>query len=159
MLCDALASHRYDKAFRFPELGTAKEVFAAWNTPGASFRCQELAYLYVALARAVGLRAYFVSVEQQCDGGRDLHNCAAVFLAGQALLSDPAFWFGVPHKSFTLLDDVQAVATHLSALGDVKASQIAWKLGPDLYIVHLSRLSGLANEGRWAEAQDRKSVV
>ena len=159
VLCDALASHPYDKAFRFPGLGTAKEVFAAWNTPGASFRCQELAYLYVALARAVGLRAYFVSVEQQCDGGRDLHHCAAVFLAGQALLSDPAFWFGVPHKSFTLLDDVQAVATHSSGLGDVKASQIAWKLAPNLYIVHLNRLSGLANEGRWAEAQDEVAIM
>ncbi len=154
LLCDALASHQYDKPFRFPGVGSAKEVFAAWNTPGACFRCQELAYLYVALARAVGLRAYFVSVEQQCNGGRDLHHCAAVFLAGQALLSDPAFWFGVPHRSFTLLDDVQAVATHLSALGDVKASQIAWKLAPDLSIVHLNRLHALAVEGRWEEAQE-----
>src|SRR6266567_648172 len=159
LLCDALASHQYDKPFRFPGVGSAKEVFAAWNTPGACFRCQELAYLYVALARAVGLRAYFVSVEQQCNGGRDLHHCAAVFLAGQALLSDPAFWFGVPHRSFTLLDDVQAVATHLSGLGDVKALQIARKLAPNLSIVHLNRLPELASQGGWEEAQDEVATM
>src|SRR5262249_31788767 len=59
---------------------TAKEVFAEWKSPSASFACEEYESLYVALARAVGLESYSVYVAQQFTGARARHACAAVFI-------------------------------------------------------------------------------
>src|SRR5439155_19460373 len=69
---------------------TALETFDEWKNPGASFTCQEYALLYVVLARAVGLNAYFVLVEKDYRGSTVSHACAGVFIDGKALLVDPA---------------------------------------------------------------------
>ncbi len=47
---------------------TAQEVFAAWNDRAQSFCCQEYAKLYIALARAVGIRAFYVHLEKDYWG-------------------------------------------------------------------------------------------
>ena len=62
---DALARH-----LDTGEAGTrtAQEVFAAWNDPAQSFCCQEYAKLYIALARAVGVRAFYVHLEKDYSG-------------------------------------------------------------------------------------------
>ncbi len=108
------------------EIGTrtAQEVFAAWNDPAQSFCCQEYAKLYVALARAVGVQAFYVHLEKDYAGEIVYHDCAAVFIGDKALLVDPAYqWFGVPHKEYAVLDDVQAIAHQLlSARGERQAS-------------------------------------
>ena len=107
---DALARH-----LDTGEAGTrtAQEVFAAWNDPAQSFCCQEYAKLYIALARAVGVKAFYVHLEKDYSGDIVYHDCAAVFIGDKALLVDPAYqWFGAPHKEYVVLDDVQAIAHH-----------------------------------------------
>jgi hypothetical protein len=48
------------------------------------------------------------------------HDCAAVFANGKALLVDPAYqWFGVPHREFVLLNDVQVIALNRRALAQL----------------------------------------
>ena len=116
---------------------TAQEVFAAWNDPAQSFCCQEHANLYIALARAVGVRAFYVHLEKDYSGDVVYHDCAAVFADdGQGLLVDPAYqWFGAPHKEYVVLDDVQAIAHHFyqpSTKGNLVARcRLAAKLHPD----------------------------
>jgi len=115
---------------------TAREVFAAWNDPAQSFCCQEYAKLYIALARAVGVQAYYVHLEKDYSGDVVYHDCAAVFADGKAYLVDPAYqWFGAPHKEYVVLDDLQAIAHHYyqpSTNGDqVARCRLAVKLHPD----------------------------
>jgi tetratricopeptide (TPR) repeat protein len=115
---------------------TAREVFAAWNDPAQSFCCQEYAKLYVALARAVGVNAFYVHLEKDYSGEVVYHDCAAVFIEGKALMVDPAYqWFGAPHKEYLVLDDLQTVA-HQYYQSAGKGSQVtrcrlAAKLHPD----------------------------
>jgi len=92
---------------------TAQEVFTARNNPHDTFCCQEYAKLFVALARAVRVNAFFVHLEKDYTGRVVYHDCGAVFAEGKALLVDPAYvWFGVAHKQFVVLDDVQTIAHH-----------------------------------------------
>jgi len=111
---------------------TAEEVFGLWNAPAESFSCQELAKLYLALARSVGLAAYYVHLERDYRGDVVYHDCAAVFVGGRCLLVDPAYrWFGVAHRDYAVLDDLQAIAHHLfqgSVEGDCR---LALRLDPD----------------------------
>jgi tetratricopeptide (TPR) repeat protein/TolB-like protein len=138
---------------------TAQEVFAAWNDPGVSFRCQEYARLYVALAREAGLRAFYVMVAKTIDGRMIPHACAAVFVDNQAWLVDPSFqWFGVPHLSFEVLDDYQAVANHLHQQDDLRLVRLAVKLQPDSALAQFNLAfhclrAGLNEEGDRALAE------
>jgi tetratricopeptide (TPR) repeat protein len=132
-LFDALARH-----LDTGETGirTAQEVFAAWNDPAQSFCCQEYAKLYVALARAVGVKAFYVHLEKDYSGEIVYHDCAAVFVEGKALLIDPAYqWFGAPHKQYVVLDDLQAIAHQYYQPspkgGEVARCRLAAKLHPD----------------------------
>ena len=110
-------------------LRTAPEVFAAWNGPASAFRCQEYALLYVMMARAAGLRAYFVDVSQACDGEQVWHACAVVFDGEKALLVDPSYrWFGVPHKKFTVLNDLETTGDYMCQLRELRLRRIAVKL-------------------------------
>jgi tetratricopeptide (TPR) repeat protein len=138
----------------FPHPPTAQEVFAAWNKPGAAFGCQDLAFLYVALARGAGLKSYHTFVAQDFRGIRLLHGCAAVFIGGKALLVDPSYsTFGIAHKKFTVLDDLQTAALYLTGLRDLKRWEIAAKLAPDLSIAQAGLVEMLAQDGRWKEAE------
>ncbi|MGO8929844.1 MAG: tetratricopeptide repeat protein [Limisphaerales bacterium] len=132
---------------------TAQEVFAAWNDPAQSFCCQEYAKLYVALARAVGVKAYYVHLERDYSGEIVYHDCAAVFAEGKALLVDPAYqWFGAPHKEYLVLDDLQTVAhQYYQFVGrgnQVARCRLAVKLHPDTAWgqVHLAGALIKANE-------------
>ena len=128
-LHDALAGHLDPGAGGSK---TARETFADWRKPQASFLCQEYARLYVALARDVGLKAFFVMVERDFEDLTVLHACAGVLLDGQALLVDPSYrWFGVPHKKFAFQDDYQAVVNQLNQTRDLARLRVAIKLEPD----------------------------
>jgi len=136
---------------------TAQEVFAAWNDPAQSFCCQEYAKLYIALARAVGIRAYYVHLERDYSGDIVYHDCAAVFLGDKALLVDPAYqWFGAPHKEYLVLDDVQAIAHHFyqpSTKGkEVARCRLAAKLHPDTAWGQLHLTGALIRAGEFVDA-------
>jgi tetratricopeptide (TPR) repeat protein len=155
ILFDTLCAHRVERPLiKSRGYRTAKEMFLQWNSAQEGFICEEFEHMYVALARAVGLGAYGVAVEQDCYGMRNLHGCAAVFVSGNVLLVDPAYlWFGVPHKEFTILDDLQSTAVHLSGDGDLKVCKIGGRLGGDLLVVQVSVFDKLAGENRWPEAR------
>jgi tetratricopeptide (TPR) repeat protein len=139
---------------------TAREVFQAWSTPEESFSCQEFARLFVALARDVSATAFCVDVERDYDDKVVSHMCAAVFSDGNALLLDPTYrWFGVPHKGFVILDDLQAVAYHLTQFegpDSEKAARcrVAAKLYPDCIVAHLNLAGALASAGEWEQARE-----
>jgi len=151
---DALARH-----LDMGETGTrtAQEVFAAWNNPAQSFCCQEHAKLYIALARAVGVKAFYVHLEKDYSGDIVYHDCAAVFIGDKALLVDPAYqWFGAPHKEYVVLDDVQAIAHHFyqpSTNGmQVARCRLAAKLHPDTAWGQLHLVGALIKTDEFIEA-------
>src|SRR5262249_5968182 len=105
MLLDALLRHTRNG---YGGRRTAQQVFLVWQDKHSSFLCEEYTYLYVALARQVGLKCFYTHVDQDCNGCRLLHACAAVFLGQKCLLADASYnWFGVPHKTYTILNDVE----------------------------------------------------
>jgi tetratricopeptide (TPR) repeat protein len=151
---DALARHL---DMRDVGARTAQETFAAWNDPAQSFCCQEYAKLYIALARAVGLKAFYVHLEKDYSGDIVYHDCAAVFIGDKALLVDPAYqWFGAPHKEYVVLDDVQTIAHHYyqpSGKGNqVARCRLAAKLHPDTAWGQLHLAGALIKANEFVEA-------
>ena len=133
---------------------TAREVFAEWGKPGMAMHCQEASFLFIALARAAGLRAYAVSVGEGCDGTKTNHGCAAVFFGDQALLIDLTYFsFGAAHRQFTILDDVQTIAVHLCTFSGLQPKERAVKLAPDLPLVQANLALESIRENRWGEAR------
>jgi tetratricopeptide (TPR) repeat protein len=108
---------------------TAAEAFAAWDQPDQAFCCQDYARLYVAMAREAGLQAFLAEVTRDAEGKFVLHVCGSVIVDGATYLVDPAFhWFGIPHRKFKLMDDVQAAAEYLDCAD--RDHEIAAKLSP-----------------------------
>ena len=143
---------------------TAQEVFAAWNDPAQSFCCQEYARLYVALARAVGLKAFYVHLEKDYSGEIVYHDCAAVFVGDKALLVDPAYqWFGAPHKEYAVLDDLQAIAHHYyqpSGKGtQVARCRLAAKLHPDTAWGQIRLASALIKANELPQAAETLQIA
>ena len=137
---------------------TAREVFAAWDQSDVSFCCQEFAKLFIALARYVNIKAFYVHLEKDYKNKVIYHDCAIVFSENGALLVDPAYrWFGVPHKDFIVLDDVQAIAHHFFQHGDAdriaSRCRLAAKLHPDFAWGQVCLVSALCKEGMWDEAR------
>lgn len=143
---------------------TAQEVFALWSDPNESFNCQEYAKLYLALAREVGVKTFYVHLGRDYRGKLVFHDCAIVFVGDKALLVDPAYrWFGVPHKEFVVLDDVQTIAHHFfqPAPTDQRVSRcrLAAKLHPDFAWGQLHLASALLGAGRRDQAQKALEVA
>ncbi len=145
-------THRLDGSTMQPL--TAEQVCKNWNNQDFSFHCQEYAFLYASLARAAGLNAFVVVVRETCYGEKAEHACAAVLFGKRALLVDPSyFWFGVPHKQFIVLDDIQAAALYLSTFVDLKKARIACKLAPALLEARNDLFCSLVRQGEWSEAE------
>ncbi len=140
---------------------TAAETFDVWNSPGtAYFRCQEYARLYVALARAVGLHAFFVDVTVAYDGEIVSHSCAAIFDGNKLLLVDPSYnWFGIPHKRFEVMDDLKATAEYCHQTKDVGLLRIATKLNPDSVVAHYNLGVTLLRTRHTGEAREELAAV
>jgi tetratricopeptide (TPR) repeat protein len=137
---------------------TAREVFAAWDQSDVSFSCQEFAKLFIALARYVNIKAFYVHLEKDYKNKVIYHDCAIMFSENGALLVDPAYrWFGVPHKDFIVLNDVQAIAHHFFQHGDAdriaSRCRLAAKLHPDFAWGQVCLVSALCKEGMWDEAR------
>jgi tetratricopeptide (TPR) repeat protein len=151
MLLDALARHTKNG---FGGQRTAQEVFLAWQNNNSSFLCEEYTYLYVALAREVGLQCFYTAIYQDRKGRKLLHACAAVFLGKQCLLADPAYyWFGVPHQKYIILDDLEMIAIRLAESHQMPERQTALKLAPLNEYVRCSVIEALIADKRWEEAQ------
>ncbi|MFC7336502.1 tetratricopeptide repeat protein [Haloferula chungangensis] len=131
---------------------TSRELFEAWDDPELRISCQEHAKLFIVLAREVGLDAYYVLLERDFSGRPVYHACAAVFLGDECYLVDPTYeWFGVPHREFTLVDDVQAVALQMSQEASetekIEPAEIANFLYPDsAYILMVLGVIYLEND-------------
>jgi tetratricopeptide (TPR) repeat protein len=133
---------------------TAREVFAAWKNPKTSFQCHDYAYLYVALARAVGLKAYDVYVQEDADGGKAMHACAAVNIGDKGILVDPSYYrFGVPHKRFIVLDDLRAIGLYMGQLGGLKNAEMAAKLASDIPLVQINLFDAIVASGDLKEGR------
>ena len=63
---------------------TAQQTMRDWRDTNTVFTCQEYTFLYIALARACGLRANYALVDKDVEGNFVFHACAAVFLDGKA---------------------------------------------------------------------------
>jgi tetratricopeptide (TPR) repeat protein len=151
MLLDALSRHTKNG---FGGQRTAQEVFLAWQNNNSSFLCEEYTYLYVALAREVGLQCFYSAVYQDCKGRKLLHACPAVFLGKQCLLADPAYyWFGVPHQKYIILNDVEMTASRLAESDRLPECQTAFKLAPQNEYVRCCVIAALIADKRWDEAQ------
>ena len=68
--------------------------------------CVGQSRLFIALARAVGLKAEFVRVSVDCYGEQVQHACALVRLDGKDTLVDPAYQtFGANHREWKISGD------------------------------------------------------
>ncbi len=73
--------------------------------------CAEMAFLYIAMARSVGLRSNFVSVDKDYRKKRVNHACAAVELEGRLMqenpvLVDPAYHiYDAQHRKYRVWQD------------------------------------------------------
>jgi TPR repeat protein len=137
---------------------TAREVFDAWNDLGQPFCCQEYAKLFVALARSLGLRAFYVHVERDYSDRVVDHDCAVVFAEGKAWLVDPAYaWFGVPHREFRVMDDLQTVAHHAfqphGGKHNLTLCRAGCKLDPEFAWGRFNLVLSLVQEGKFEEAR------
>ncbi len=137
---------------------TAAQVFAVWDDPEASFDCEAFAKLYIALARAVGLQAFYVHIDRDCRGKLIDHDCAIVFIDDKAVFVDPAYnWFGPGHQEFLVLDDLQTVAHHLCQHGaednKIERCRVAIKLHPDYAWIQLHLANALWNDGERVKAR------
>jgi tetratricopeptide (TPR) repeat protein len=93
----------------------AIEAYEVWLRPGADLTCQDFAFLYMAMARHAGLPAFYVWVVRDFKSRYVSHACVGIFVDGGALLVDPAYrWFGIPHKEFKFLDDLQVTGHYLA---------------------------------------------
>jgi len=141
---------------------TAQEVFARWHELHNGLYCQQGAVLLIALARATGLKAYMVDVDEACDGNWSPHGCAAIYINGRLLLADPSYyWFGAPHRRFRIFDDVEAAGDYLAGLPDVSLTglEAASKLAPKSLLVQYDRCCMLMSLNRWQEAHELLPMV
>jgi transglutaminase-like putative cysteine protease len=72
--------------------------------------CGEQAYLYVSMARSIGLPSNFVSVNRDFEGKEVYHACAAVRVNDKTILADPAYHiFDINHQDYSILTDKKAI--------------------------------------------------
>ena len=133
---------------------TAIEAFKDLTNPKAELSCQDYTFLYVALARHLKLKAYYVLVDKDYRGEVVSHACAGVFIGDKALLVDPAYlWFGVPHKQYEFENDLRAVAGYLAQSPDIPKARVSLKLAPDWPRPHFYVAMELASIERLTEAR------
>lgn len=139
---------------------TARETFEHWNDTAMAFRCQELSYIYVAMARSLGLEASVAEVEQDAYGIATLHSCAAVLVGDRQILVDPIYrQFDIKHKKFTILDDAQTTASYICADGTLEQCELACKMAPTLSLARINLFTRLLSNQRWHEADKQLAIL
>ena len=133
---------------------TAREVFTRWCSSRAALSCQDYTLLYVAMARQIHLKAFYVLVTKDYRGRPAYHACAGVLIGDKALLVDPSnSWFGAPHQDYQFLDDFQAIALFLSEQPSIEKQKLASKLAGTLGVVYLNYALILAETGKERDAR------
>lgn len=141
------------------EQRTAEQTFNEWTNAQAKFSCEDYTFLYVCLARDVGLKAFFVDVTKDDSGDPVAHACPGVFIGGKAVLVDPITdWFGAPHQEYAFEDDLEATALLWSQSEDLALDQYAVKLAPRLPVVHFQLAMALAEDGQTNRAREEFQV-
>ena len=154
-LYEALVTRALPRAPQFTRPETAPNIFAAWQQPEVSLRCQDFAYLYTALARCSGLPAYVVSIEEDCYGDQTPHACTAIVITNRVLLIDLAYHlFGAPHHRFRMLDDIQVAADYMAQLGGFSNCELAHQLDPDSPLIELNLFTAELNDRRVDSAKE-----
>ena len=92
---------KYGDDKRSTGYSTGQEVFR--NKEGV---CGEMAFLYVTMARGLGLRANYVSVRKDYKGKKVRHACAGVDVERGFILVDSAYEkFDIKHKKYAVKTD------------------------------------------------------
>ncbi len=151
-LFETLARHlRHERAFTER---TATQVFKAWPDDKDSFTCQENTLLYLALARSIGLKAYFVYINRDFASNAVDHACVGAFFDGKALLIDPSYeWFGVPHQEYHFYNDFEVVGLYLMQKPNVPSREVAVKLIPDFPLAYFNLAARLAETNQLPAAR------
>jgi len=135
-----------------PAPRTAPEVFVLWREPIALL-CQDHTMLFVALARAVQVPAFYVLVEQDHRGVPVHHACAGLPAERGVLLVDPGYrWFGVPHRKVIPLDDAQSRGAYLFGFNQVERGRTAMALAPDVSLFRVALADALIDRSQLHEA-------
>lgn len=100
--------------------------------------CDQYTRLYIALARQLGVEAYYVFVTKDYYGNPTSHACAAVVINNQALLVDPMYeWFGIPHQEYDILQDSRVVAIYLAKSPSLVDQERARVLAANWGVLHI----------------------
>ncbi len=92
---------KYGKDKKITGYSTGQEVFR--NKEGV---CGEMAFLYVTMARGLGLKSNYVSVKKDHERKKVNHACAGVDVERGFILVDPAYdTFDIKHKKYTIKTD------------------------------------------------------
>jgi transglutaminase-like putative cysteine protease len=103
----------YDKNMEKGTYRNSLEVFS--EKKGV---CGSMAFLYISMARNVGLSARYASVKKDFKGDKVRHGCAVVALPSRSVLVDPAYnMFDAKHKLWIPLTDNEAVLNYRSWRG------------------------------------------
>ncbi|MDO8480409.1 MAG: transglutaminase domain-containing protein [Nanoarchaeota archaeon] len=99
----------YDEAFQqdksFREYATSLETLRRGKGV-----CGEQAFLYIAMARSVGLESGYVRVTRDYEDEKVHHGCASVNIERGSILVDPAYHqFDINHYEYTFLNDSQTI--------------------------------------------------
>jgi hypothetical protein len=71
--------------------------------------CGEMVFLYITMARSVGLKCSYVAVRRDCNNQKVHHACAIVD-AGRKILVDPAYnTFDIHHCQYKVLSDKEVI--------------------------------------------------
>lgn len=134
---------------------TAQQAFLEWRNPQANLSCQDYTFLFVVLARELGLKAFYVMINADYRSNLVNHACAGVFVEGKALLVDPAYqWFGVPHVDYQFQNDIEAWGLFLAQSGDLADQRCAVKLVPGQAFPRFALAMNLAAGGHPKEAPE-----
>ncbi len=101
----------YDDSMQFfYSYRSAREVFR--DKKG---KCAGLSFLYIAMARIAGLKAFYARVKEEDNGSTAPHACAGVYLNNELTLVDCARdnGFGIKHKRINLMRDDE-IAVHFN---------------------------------------------
>ena len=72
--------------------------------------CGEMAFLYISMARSIGLESSYVSVDRDFRGKKVSHACAVVDTERGDVYVDPAYHtYDIEHKQFEKLNDLEVL--------------------------------------------------
>jgi len=76
--------------------------------------CAEAAFLYIAMARSIGIESYFINVKVDCNRDKVQHACASVVDDKRIILADPAYHqYDIKHQDIEIYSDLKMIFSWL----------------------------------------------